>query len=142
MHVDQKPVALVQKRVALHRVALVQHRVALVQETLGRPFLQHLLHPTLSQPLWAILRFRASAAGTRDRKARSARDRRAKGWFSGFMEFESLRWSLRGSLRGDPGPLRGPLVLENRSELRVLLPPIVLPLKHYHLVMGTREATS
>ena len=34
MHVDQKPVALVQER-----VALVQKGVAVVQETLGRPSL-------------------------------------------------------------------------------------------------------
>ena len=46
VHVDQKPVALVQTR-----VTLVQNRVALVQETLGRPFLQlakHILHPLLT----------------------------------------------------------------------------------------------
>ena len=46
VHVDQKPLALVQER-----VALVQNRVTLVQDTLGRPSLQlvnHLLHPLLT----------------------------------------------------------------------------------------------
>ena len=45
MHVDQKPVALVQKR-----VALVQNRVALVQETLRRPFLQLAKTPFAPSP--------------------------------------------------------------------------------------------
>ena len=45
MHVDQKPVRLVQKR-----VALVQNRVALVQETLGRPFLQLAKTPFAPSP--------------------------------------------------------------------------------------------
>ena len=64
VHVDPKPVTLVQKS-----VALVQNRVALVQETLGRPFLQLAkslnTFCTLSKPLWGILRFRRSVAGTR-----------------------------------------------------------------------------